>query len=215
MALWTNGVSCARVRFDPAGYLLNLSAPDALVKVAAQACVRGTISHMRLDSLLADGRTQALAEIRRNLQAELDANRTGVEVTDVLFLKLRPPEDVLDAFQDVASAREDKMTYINEAASYRNALVPKARGDAATMVLQADAGKVEKIRYAEGEASRFTKKLAAYAKSPEITRVRLYLEAVEKVLPNMEKFLVDGNVKLGGTDLWFLGKDANPVIDTK
>lgn len=200
---------------DAARYLLNVSAPDALVKNAAQSSVRRTVAHMPIDSLLADGRTQALAEIKSDLQGQLNDSGSGLEVGDVLFLKLRPPEDVVDAFQDVASAREDKMTYMNEAYSYRNALVPKARGDAATTVLQAQAGKVEKTRSAEGEASRFTKKLAEYSRSPDITRTRLYLEAVEKVLPNMEKFLVGGNVKLGGTDLWFLGKDANPVIDTK
>ncbi len=200
---------------DPVKFLLNQFNPETLIKQAAQASVRRTVGHMAIDNIMAEGRSGALREIWKILQEELDKSKSGLQVVDVLFRKLRPPEDVVEAFQDVASAREDKLTYMNEAYSFRNALVPKARGEAATLVLQARATKQEKIRYAEGEADRFTKTLNEYAKSAEITEIRLYLEAMEKVLPRTEKFLVGGNINTASPDLWFLGKDAGPVLEGK
>ena len=200
---------------DPVKYLLRVVAPDALVREAAQASVRKAVGHMRIDDLLTTGRALALAETRRTLQEELDKNATGIEVVDVLFREVQPPVDVIEAFQDVASAREDKITYINEARSFRNALVPKARGEAAEKILGAEAYKQEKTRHAEGEADRFLKKLSEYAQSRDITETRLYLEAMEKVLPGVKKFLVSGEIQTGGTDLWFFGKGAEGLFETK
>ena len=200
---------------EPVKYLLKAALPEKLLKEAAEASIRGTVGRMRIDDLLTTGRRAALSETRRSLAGQLDKNATGIEVVDVLFLELRPPEDVIDAFQDVASAREDKITYINEAYSFRNALVPKARGEAVQRLREAEAYKMEKVRHAEGEADRFIKKLSEYAKSPDITEARLYLEAMEKVLPGVRKFLVSGDVEIGGTDLWFLEKNAGALFETK
>ncbi len=200
---------------DPVKYLLKPASPDALVKDAAQAGVRNTVGRTAIDDLLTIERARALADIRTSLQAELDKNATGIKVLDVLFLHLRPPEDVIEAFQDVASAREDKVTYINEAYSFQNALVPKARGQAFERISAAEAAKVARVRQAEGEAERFLKKLAEFASSRDITQTRLYLEAMEKVLPGVRKFLVSGDIQLGGTDLWFLGKGTGALFDTK
>ena len=201
---------------DPVKYLIKVVAPDALVAEAARASVRKAIGHMRIDDLLTTERDSVLTETWRTLQDELDKNATGIEVVNVLFLELKPPEDVIEAFYDVASAREDKATYINEAYSFRNAMVPKARGEAAEQVLSAQAYKLEKIRSSEGESARFLNKLSEYAKSREITETRLYLEAIEKVLPGVKKFLVSGEeIELGGTDLWFVGKDAGALLATK
>ena len=200
---------------DPVKYLLKAVAPEALVKDAAQASVRKTVGHARIDDLLTSGREQALAEIFRTLQEELDKNETGIEIVNVLFRELRPPGDVIEAFQDVASAREDKVTYINEAYSFRNALVPKARGEAAKLIMNAEAYKLTKIRHAEGEADRFLKKLLEYAGSRNITETRLYLEAMEQVLPGVKKFLVSGDIEIDGTDLWFIGKGAGGLLGTK
>ncbi|NOY80762.1 MAG: FtsH protease activity modulator HflK [Kiritimatiellaeota bacterium] len=200
---------------DPVKYLLKAAAPDTLVREAAQASVRNAVGHRRIDDLLTTGREDVLAEVRRTLQEELDRSDTGIEVVGVLLLELRPPEDVVDAFYDVASAREDKATYINEAHSARNALVPKARGEAAEKILAAEAYREQKVQYAAGEAGRFLSKLEEYAKARDITEVRLYLEAMEKVLPGVRKFLVDGDVETGETDLWFVGKDAGNLFGTK
>lgn len=200
---------------DPVNYLLKVVSPDALVKDSAQASVRRAVGHIRIDDLLTTGRNSALAEIRRSLQYQLDKNGTGIEVIDVFFIQLEPPEEVIDAFYDVASAREDKATYINEAYSFRNALVPKARGEAVRSLLSAQAYKLEKTLSAEGKAERFLMKLSEYAKSREVTRTRLYLEAIEKILPGVNKFLVGAGVEIGGTDLWFIGKDAGSVLTTK
>ncbi|NIA06562.1 MAG: FtsH protease activity modulator HflK [Actinobacteria bacterium] len=200
---------------DPVKYLLKVVKPDALVREAAQASIRKTVGHTRIDDLLTTGRKKVLVQTKVILQKELDRNATGLEVLDVLFLEVQPPGDVIEAFQDVASAREDKITYINEAYSYRNALVPKARGEAFQKIRSAEAYKLEKTSYAEGEADRFLKKLSEYSRSREITETRLYLEAMEKVLPGVRKFLVSGELEVGGTDLWFVGKDAGSLLGTK
>ncbi len=200
---------------DPVKYLLKVAAPDTLVREAAQASVRTAVGHSRIDDLLTTGRESFLAEVRKSLQEELDKSATGIEVLGVLLLELRPPADVVDAFYDVASAREDKATYINEANSARNALVPKARGEAAEQLLEAAAYKEQKVQYATGEADRFLRKLSEYVKARDITEVRLYLEAMEKVLPGVRKFLVDGDVETGETDLWFVGKNARNLFGAK
>ncbi len=199
----------------PIEYLLQVVQPDALVREAAQASVRKMVGHTRIDDLLTTGRREALDETKRTLQRELDKNVTGLEVVDVLFLELRPPADVIEAFQDVASAREDKVTYINEAYSYRNALVPRARGEAVKMVLDAQGYKLEKIRRSEGESGGFARKRSVYSRFREITETRLYLEAMEKVLPGVRKILLGGGVELGGTDLWFVGKNAGTLFESK
>ena len=200
---------------DPVKYLLQVVRPDALVREAAQASIRKTVGHMRIDDLLTTGRKEALTEAKRTLQEELDKNATGLEVIDVLFLDLRPPADVIEAFQDVASAREDKVTDINEAYSFRNALVPRARGEAAGMVLDAQAYKLEKVCRSEGESEGFAKKLSEYGRFREITETRLYLEAMERVLPGVRKILLGSEAEIGGTDLWFVGKNAGAMFESK
>jgi len=200
---------------DPVKYLMSQRNPEILLKQAIQACIREAVGHRNIDGLMAEGRSVALGEIAKLLQRTLDNGNSGLQVVEVLFRKLRPPEDVVEAFRDVASAREDKLTYMNEAFSFRNALVPKARGEAAVSVVQAEAVRQEKIRRAEGEAERFSKVLNEYASSKDITTARLYFEAMENILPRTEKFLIGGNLKVTGPDLWFLGAGAAPVLETK
>ena len=108
-----------------------------------------------------------------------------------------------DAFRDVASAREDTQTVVNEALAYQNEVIPAARGGAATTVYTARAYAAEKVNAATGEATRFTAQQIAHAGQPDITHIRLYLEAVENILPGVRKFLVDPAVTLQTTDLWF------------
>ena len=190
---------------DAARFLLNAADPEQIVRNAAESSVRSVVGRNQIDVLLTTGRDMVRAETGQALQEELDRNAAGLEVTDVLIRYLAPPEDVKDAFQDVASAREDRVTYINEAYSFRNALVPRARGEAAEKLRSAEAYRTEKIDMAEGEADRFLRKVEEYAKARDVTRIRLYLEAMEKVLPGVRKFLVGPGVETDGTDLWFLG----------
>jgi len=121
---------------------------------------------------------------------------------NIQLLSVTPPSEVADAFLDVASAREDKNTYMNEALAYRNETVAIARGNASKQVTGAQAEKTSKIALATGEAERFSKKLAAYQTAPVVTRTRLYLESLEKVLPNIKKYILDPRVETNSTDLW-------------
>ena len=130
-------------------------------------------------------------------------------------IQLSPPTDVLAAFQDVASAREDKVTYINEARGYKNEIVPRARGEAVEKLKTAEAYKIEKIQYASGDSERFLKKLAEYQKSRSVTELRMYLETMEKILPEVKKFIVDGSLTSEGTDLWFVGEKVNSGVISK
>ncbi len=193
---------------DPVRFLLGAADPGQLVLNAAQASVRSVIGRGAIDDLLTSGRDRLRRETRDALQTELDRSRVGVEVIDVLILHIAPPEAVKPAFQDVASAREDRATYINEAWSFRNDLIPRARGEAAETVLSADAYKTEKVNNAVGEGKRFLRKAKEYSRARGVTRTRLYLEAMEKILPGVRKVLIGAGVETEGTDLWFLGPGA-------
>ena len=127
------------------------------------------------------------------------------------MLESSPPEAVADAFRDVASAREDKETLVNEALADQNEAIPTARGDASTIINAARAYAAEKLSAAKGEAARFTAQQTAHAGRPEVTHIRLYLEAIERVLPGVQKFILDPSVMLQTTDLWF---SQGPVVSS-
>ena len=205
------------VRFrakDAASFLLNATAPEQIVKNAAEASLRAVVGSSQIDVLMTEGRQGLCDATREIIQRELDKNAIGAQVEDVLIHSLAPPDDVKEAFEDVASAREDRATYINEAYSLRNAQIPKARGEAAETVAMAAAFKAEKINRAEGEASRFLKTEIEYANTRAVTRVRLYIEAMEKILPGVRKFLVGPGVQTEGSDLWFVAPGAElPMSD--
>jgi len=126
------------------------------------------------------------------LQEILDRYKIGVQVLAVQLQNVHPPQEVSDAFKDVASAREDKSRIINEAEAYRNELLPKARGAAAALENEAEAYKETRIRGAEGESARFLALLAEYEQARDITKKRMYLEAMEEILsrPGMEKLVL-------------------------
>ena len=138
------------------------------------------------------------------LQNVLDIYGAGVNVQSLNILEAQPPEQVQDAFSDAIKAREDEQRYINEAEAYRNEIIPLARGQAKQMLEQAIAYKVKLINAAEGEASRFTQLFTEYKKAPAVTKERLYLEAVESVLSNSSKVMIDVE---GGNNMMYLPLD--------
>ena len=138
--------------------------------------------------------------------------RLARAVAGVQLLESSPPPEVADAFRDVASAREDRNTFINEALAYQNEIVPVARGDAEKAIQAANTYRSEKIARANGEAARFASQQGAYAQAPDVTRVRLYLEAIEKVLPGARKFVLDSAVKMQTTDLWIPGASGTQTF---
>jgi len=193
---------------DPTKFLLNIVDPEMLVGQAADAAMRQVVANEAVDALLTIDKSAIQQRAADLAQATLDGYDAGLRVVAVQLLESSPPPEVAEAFRDVASAREDRNTFINEALAYRNEVLPVARGDAETTLQTAEAYGLGKIAQATGEAALFASRQGAYAQAPAITRLRLYLEAVEKVLPGARKFVLDKAVQLQTTDLWFPGVNS-------
>ena len=137
-------------------------------------------------------------ETKELLQIILDKYETGVIVVAVQLQDVSPPKQVIDAFKDVASAKEDKNRMINEAEGYRNDVIPKARGEAQAMIREAEGFRESRIKRAEGDVARFKAIVKEYIKAKDVTKERLYLEAMEEILPGIDKYIVpngeDGNL---------------------
>ncbi len=178
---------------DAKDYLFNLKEQHETVKSAAEAAMREVVGYNLIDTVLTTGKLAIQNDCRDLLQAILDRYKCGIDVVAVQLQDVHPPKEVLDAFKDVASAREDKSRFINEADAYRNDLLPKARGQAAVMLNEAEAFKQTRIRGAKGDADRFLSVTAEYKKAKDVTRERLYLEAMESILsnPDLEKIIID------------------------
>ncbi|MDE7242276.1 FtsH protease activity modulator HflK [Desulfovibrio sp.] len=178
---------------DPVQYLFNVSAPTALVRNAAEAAMREVIGNSEIDSAITDGKLKIQSEATQLLQQILNRYGAGIQVIAVQLQDVHPPKEVIDAFKDVASAREDKSRIINQAEAYRNELLPKARGQAAAMKNQAEAYSATRVRNAEGDAERFNALRVEYDKAPKVTKQRLYYETMEDILAGSgEKVLMDG-----------------------
>ena len=142
---------------------------------------------------------------RTLLQEILDRYQSGLNIRNVEMQNAQPPEEVKPAFDDAVKAREDQVRIKNEAEAYSNDILPRAKGQAARLLQEAEAYEASKVALAEGEASRFTQVLEEYLKAPVITRDRLYLEAMESVLGNSTKLVIDQ--KSGGNNVMYLPLD--------
>jgi len=169
---------------DPVDYLFRVSGQQQSVKNAAEAAMREVVGYNRIDAILTTDKSVIQNETRDLMQEILDRYQAGVRIVAVNLQDVHPPQEVVDAFKDVASAREDRSRIINEAEAYRNDILPKARGNAAVMTNQAEAYKESEIRRSKGEADRFLSVLEEYNKAKDVTRQRLYLETMERVLSN-------------------------------
>jgi membrane protease subunit HflK len=185
-------------------YLFNVKDPEDTLKQATESAIREIIGKSKMDYILKEGRTEITAQGRELIQEILDRYKTGLLVTSVNMQDAQPPEPVQDAFADAVKAREDSERLKNEAEAYSNDILPKARGNAARQLADAAAYKSKVVADAQGEAARFEHILKEYKKAPEVTRKRLYLEAVESVMDKSSKVLVD--VK-GGNNLIYLPLD--------
>lgn len=181
---------------NPVEYLFNVTNPTAVIKSAAEAAMREVIGNSMIDSALTDGKLQIQSEATELLQQILNKYKVGVHILAVQLQDVHPPKEVSDSFKDVASAREDKSRIINEAEAYRNEVIPKARGLAAEIQNKAQAYKETRIRNAEGETAKFQALLIEYNQAKDITKKRMYLEAMEDILsrPGMEKIILDNKV---------------------
>jgi len=167
---------------------------------AAETAIREVVGKNKLDDLLQKG----LADTSERMQAILDGYNTGVKITSVSLQSAQPPEQVQEAFEDVNRANQDYQRFINEGQAYANDVIPKARGTASRLSAEAAGYQLKVENEAKGNASRFEQILAQYAKAPEVTRQRLYLDAQEQIMSSTSKVIVD---QPGGNSLLYLPLD--------
>ena len=160
------------------------------------------------DQLLTTDRIRIERMVVAKLQALLDEYSSGIEVIDVKLQDVHPPVEVVSAFREVASAKEDKSRMINQAEAYRDSLVPEARGQATKLIAEAGAEKTESTERATGEASRFLSMVEQYGRNRNVTEIRMYLETMEAVLPGLEKFIVEPGSGGEALDLRFFDENV-------
>ena len=175
---------------DPVAYLFNIVQPELTVREAAEASLRTVVGRNKIDETLTTGKFIIQEETKSQLQSILDLYESGIHVVAVQLQDVSPPKEVIGAFKDVASAKEDKNRMVNQAEGYRNDVIPKARGEAEAMIRAAEGFRESRVKRAEGDAAKFTTILQEYRKAKSITEIRLYLETMEKVLPGIEKIIV-------------------------
>ena len=164
--------------------------------------MRQVVGARGIDDVLTTEKEAVQADTKDLLQELLDTYEAGIRVAEVKLLNVNPPAEVQDAFDDVVRAREDKERIINLAEAYGEDILPRARGDAKRLTEEAEAFRAQRVNEATGQADRFTSILDAYRKAPDVTAQRLYLESIEDLLPEVEIFIVDGEV--GGNLLQLL-----------
>jgi HflK protein len=189
---------------DPVAFAFRMAEPDALVRSLTLAALRGIVATGSIDAVYTTERGAIEQRVRERVQARLDDYGAGISLLSVRLLYVHPPQEVHDAFRDVASAQEDKLRTINRAGTFAVEDVNRAQGEAAARVEAALAFKEERILRAEGDAAGFSLKVDAYRRAPELTRFRLQLEALEAVMPGVQKFIRPGADELKDFDLWLL-----------
>ena len=185
-----------RIR-DIEAYLFSVQDQVQCVRSAAEASLRQVVGQHRIDEALTEGKLQIQEVIHEQMQKVLDMYGIGLRVEQVKLQTVSVPREVDHAFKDVASAREDRERLKNEAEAYRNDIIPRTRGEAERMLREADAYSVERTKRAQGDADRFLQVLKEYRSARDVTETRLYLETMEKILPGIQKYVVESDGKGG------------------
>ncbi len=185
-------------------YLFDVSDPDLTLRAMTESALREVVGQSSMDFVLTEGRNEVVARVQELAQERLDAYKTGLRITSVNLQDAQPPEQVQSAFADVVKAREDRERLINEAEAYSNDILPKARGQAARELEEASAYHDRVIAQSTGESARFTSIVNEYQKAPEVTRKRLYIDAVSNVLGKTSKVFVGSE---SGNNLLYLPLD--------
>jgi len=176
---------------DPAKYLFNLRDPRMTMRAVSESAMREIIAQSQLAPILNRDRGVIASRLEELIQSTLDSYDSGLSVVRVNFDKADPPQQVIDAFREVQAAEQQRDRLEKEADAYAARVLAQARGEAAQTLEEAEGYRARVVNEAEGEASRFSAVLAEYQKAPEITRKRLYLEAMEEVLGDMDKIILD------------------------
>jgi modulator of FtsH protease HflK len=182
-----------RVR-DPSVFLFRMRDPEGSLHQAAQVAIRSVVGNASIEDVLTTGRAQAQEYATGYIQTLMDQYESGLLITEVRLQVVDPPEQVKDAFNEVVRAREDRERQQNEAQAYMEDIVPKARGESEQVVRAADAFRQQRVLEAQGDVARFRSVLEEYRKGKDVTRERLYLETIERVLGKVGKVVVDSAV---------------------
>ncbi len=175
---------------DPVAYTFNFIKPELTVREASEASLRTVVGRHNIDEALTSGKFMIQEETKETIQNILDKYNTGILIVAVQLQDVSPPQQVIAAFKDVASAKEDKNRMVNQAEGYRNDVIPKARGEAQAQIREAEGYKKARIARAEGDVAKFSAVLKEYRKAKGVTETRMYLETVEEILQNTEKIIV-------------------------
>ncbi len=181
---------------DPKLFLFNVRNPAKLIRDVAESVMRSVVGDSSVDEVLTSRRIEINIEAEQKMQAILDKYESGISIVAVILQDVNPPDRVKPAFNDVNASQQDRERLVNQALEEYNTIIPRARGEALQKVQQAEAYAVDRINTAQGDASRFNQIYAEYKQSEDVTRRRMYLEGLGKVLPKIEKkYIVDDNVK--------------------
>jgi membrane protease subunit HflK len=181
-------------KVKPAGvgdYLFNIQNPEGTVKAVAESAMREVIGRSDIAPILTGARQTIEAAVQDLMQKTLDHYGAGILIQQVQLQKVDPPTQVIDAFRDVQAARIDQDRSVNEAQTYANRVVPEARGNVAKITQAAEAYKSQTVAEANGQTSRFSQIYEQYKKAPDVTRERMYLETMERVLGNSNKIIME------------------------
>jgi membrane protease subunit HflK len=193
---------------DAAAYALNVNNLNTLIRHLTSASIREIVGSRQLDYLLTEGKIDVEKLAEQRLQDALNNNKTGIRIVAVQMVESSPPKAVVGSFQDLASARQDQAIYMNEAAAYRNTVIPEANGVAYRQIREAEGYKDEKIKTAEGDAALFLKRQTAYAGSKDVTRTRLYMASMDRILANARKIMMGGNIRIDSANLWLSSRNT-------
>ena len=185
-------------------YLFNTRAPDASVTQAAESAMREVVGRKAMDSVLFESKAEIAEAVRNSMQAMLDRYSTGMEVMSVAIQNAQPPQQVQAAFNDAVKAGQDRERQINLGEAYMNAVIPKAQGTASRLKEEAEGYKARVVETARGDADRFTSVYTEYAKAPQVTRDRIYVDAMRDIYQNVTKVYVD---QKSGSNLLYLPLD--------
>jgi membrane protease subunit HflK len=202
----------------PQNFVFNIQAPESTIKAVAESAMREVIGRRTVQAVLTTDRAAIEVEVAQLMQQVLDSYGAGVRVRTVQLQKVDPPSQVIDAFRDVQAARQDQDRLKNEADTYASRIVPEARGQAVRIVQEAEGYRERTIAEAQGGVARFNLILNEYLKAPDVTRERMFIETMERVMGGMDKVIIDqeaGNGVVPYLPLTELSRNPGPQNPTQ
>lgn len=198
---------------DPSKYLFRIRDPEETLRATAEVALRSMVGRTSIDEVITTGREKVQADTRTWLQKLMDDYQSGLSITEVKLQAVDAPDEVRDAFHDVVRAREEKEKLINQAKGYRADQIPRARGEARKIEREAEGYKEQRVLKASGDAQKFESVYAEYSKAERVTRQRLYLETMERILAKIDKkTVVDKDLAKGALPVLQLGPQGAAAV---